>query len=65
MKSGFLKSYLQIDYLHPKIHKIITGKIQRNLPENPKFLLAVLNICKIYPIYVIFTDSTRTVSRNP
>ena len=28
---GFLKSYLQIDYLHPKIHKVITGKIQRNL----------------------------------
>ena len=26
MRKGFLKSYLQIDYLHPKIHKIITGK---------------------------------------
>ena len=31
MKKGFLKSYLQIHYLRPKIHKIITGKIQRNL----------------------------------
>ena len=31
MKYGFLKSYLHIDYLHPKIHKIITGKIQQIL----------------------------------
>ena len=30
-KQGFLNSYLQIDYLHPKIHKIITSKMQRNL----------------------------------
>ena len=29
------------------------------------FFLAVLNICKTYSIYVIFSDSTKTASRNP
>ena len=26
-----LLKYLQIDYLHPKIHEIITAEIKRNL----------------------------------
>ena len=53
MKYGFLNSYLQRDYLHPKIHKIITGKIQR-ISNKYKKLMLNFNIYSIYVLNFLF-----------